>query len=66
MKQNEDEIKNLREQVNTQRSAKVNLERENHLDERVDHERRRGIKKVRNAVRDYGDDCIEAKILDKV
>ncbi len=29
MKQNEDEIKNLREQVNTQRSAKVNLEREN-------------------------------------
>ena len=29
MKQNEDEVKNLREQVNTQRSAKVNLEREN-------------------------------------
>lgn len=29
MKQNEDEIKNLREQLNTERSAKVSLEREN-------------------------------------
>lgn len=29
MRQNEDEIKNLREQLNTERSAKVNLEREN-------------------------------------
>ncbi len=29
MKQNEDEIKNLREQLNTERSVKMNLEREN-------------------------------------
>lgn len=43
-----------------------NLEKDKHLDEKVNNERRKGIKKVRNAVKDYGNDGIEAKILDKV
>ena len=42
------------------------LEKDSQIDKKVDRERRKGIKKVRRAVQDYGDDDIESKILGKV
>ena len=43
-----------------------NLEEDEQIDRKVNKERRRGIKKARNAVKDYGDDAIEGKILERV
>ena len=42
------------------------LENDNQIDKKVDKERKRGLKKVRRAIQDYGDDGIENKILGKV
>ena len=42
------------------------IEKDKHLDKKVEKERKRGIEKVRKAVRDYKDDQAEAKILHKV
>lgn len=32
----------------------------------MNYERKKGIKKIRNAVKDYGHDGVEAQILDRV